>query len=248
MENKIKILIVEDEAIIAQNLKQTLEDFNFEVVAICHHYNTAINAMSNLEFDVAILDINLGSNIVNTGLDVAFALKEFKQVPFIFLTAFSDKDTVSKAALLNPSAYLVKPNNGPTIFASIQTAISNFSNNTAAKLPGEEAKEEDYFFTKIGTKLKKVYWNDVQVVCSIKNYVKLITEENNAGYLIRSSLQNFLNSILPKKFSGLLLQVNRQTALQKEAIIECHDDFVIITKYGKFESTKSVIAELGKLN
>jgi two-component system response regulator LytT len=245
MENKIKILIVEDEALIAQNLKQTLEDFNFEVVAVCYQYDTAIIEIANKEFDLAILDINLGSHQSKTGLDIATKLKEIKQVPFIFLTAFSDIDTVSKAALLSPSAYLVKPNNGPTIFASIQTAIANFANNTTAKMPGEKSEDEDYFFTKVGNRLKKVYWTDIQVVSSIKNYVKLVSENNAAGYLMRSSLQNFLTTILPKRFSHLFIHINRQTAIQKEIIIECHDD-IIVTMHGQFESTKSVIAELMK--
>ncbi len=62
MSDKIKVLVVEDEAIIAENLKLSLEDLGFDVVDTCYTYDEAINAMDNLKFDLALLDINLKDN------------------------------------------------------------------------------------------------------------------------------------------------------------------------------------------
>jgi two-component system, LytTR family, response regulator LytT len=63
MENEIDILIVEDEALIAENIKLQLQDFGYHVMKVCYNYNTALQAINENSFDVLITDINLGDGI-----------------------------------------------------------------------------------------------------------------------------------------------------------------------------------------
>jgi DNA-binding NarL/FixJ family response regulator len=140
MENEIDILIVEDEALIAQKIKMQLEDFGYNIVAVCYNYGSAEKAINETLFDVLITDINLGDGLeIKSGIQLAKALKQIKDCPVIFLTAFSDKDTIKKAAALSPSAYLVKPVNTANLYATVQLAVENFGTHKSASLEGKES-------------------------------------------------------------------------------------------------------------
>lgn len=241
MDNKIQVLIVEDEALIAQGIKLTLEDFDYEVAGVCYDYESALLALKQVPFDVLLLDINLGDHYANTGLDIAEKLPLIKSVPFIFLTAFSDRQTIEKATQLKPSAYLVKPVNGPSLFAAIQTAIANFSSQTVAALPGEKQEDQLFFYSKTGSMLSKVEWSEVYAIEALKNYVKLVTQKNTSGYLIRSSLHQLLNTIMPEKIRSQYVQVNRSTALQKKIITGIRDEH-IFTRHGNFVASRNDVA------
>ena len=104
MEQLIKILIVEDEALIAQTIKMQLEDFGYNIVKICYNYIDALEAIAETTYDVLLTDINLGDGIdIKSGIQIAGQVKQINSCPIIFLTAFSDKDTIKKAAILAPS-------------------------------------------------------------------------------------------------------------------------------------------------
>ncbi|MFM9910285.1 MAG: LuxR C-terminal-related transcriptional regulator, partial [Chitinophagaceae bacterium] len=93
----------------------------------------ALEQLSNNTPDAAILDINLESE--KDGIEIAQWINEKYQLPFLFLTSYSDKDTLKRAKLVNPSGYLVKPFNEKTLLASIEIAISNHLSKINEKLP-----------------------------------------------------------------------------------------------------------------
>lgn len=127
--NNLQLLLVEDEVIIAENIRQSLVDLGYECVTVCNTFDDAIEVIEKGEIDLAIMDINLDDAEGRTGLDLASRLKKVKPTPFIFITAYSDKETVESASKLGPSAYLVKPVNDKTIFSTIQIAMQNFNSN-----------------------------------------------------------------------------------------------------------------------
>lgn len=242
MVSKIKIFIVEDEAIIAENTRITLEDLGYEVVQVSYSYHEAIANIASCTFDVLLLDINLGNQETEAGLDIAAKLPQIKAVPFIFLTAFSDTDTIVKASKLKPSAYLVKPASAATLFAAIQTAIENFSIKRDAALPGETSAELDHFYCKSGVKLVKVYWADVYALVAVKNYVKLLTPDNSSGFLIRGSLQQVFNKIVPLSLQKNYIPISRSSYLHRDAILERRPGYVI-TRHGEFEASRNLAAD-----
>ena len=248
MENKIKIWIVEDEALIAQNLDFTLQDLGYEVLGQSYDFESGLEAIQNEDIELMFLDINLGSkNPDENGLAIAKALKEKRNIPFIFLTAYNDKDTIMTAAALKPSAYIIKPANAATLFATVQTAIENHSTNEAAAMPDKNVLVPDFFFSKIGTKLHKIYWKDVAKLESIKNYVSIKTFANNSEYLIRGSLIQVTQNMLPKPLQKDFVRVNRATYLQKSAIQSLDNDS-IMSIFGIIDSTEEIVKELQLLN
>mgnify|MGYP003411452152 FL=1 len=134
MSNKLKILIVEDEPVIAENISIYLDNNDFEVSAIAYDSDEAFLQLKNNTPDAAILDINLESD--KDGIDVAAYINKEIQIPFLFLTSYSDKNTLDKAKKVKPSGYIVKPFNEKTLLASLEIAISNFASEKNSAQPG----------------------------------------------------------------------------------------------------------------
>lgn len=234
MDNEISILLVEDEGIIAQHIKILLQEFGYKVSGVFTKFQKAVAAIEESEFDLLLTDINLGDGIdTRSGLQLASLAKRTKDCPVIFLTAFSDKDTIKKATALAPSAYLVKPVNAANLFAAIQLAMDNFLNNRI-KLPTEEQDTPTYFFVKQGNDLVKIVWADVYYLESVKNYVRIKSSQHGAAVLVRGSLKQVLQDMLPSTLENSFIKINRSEVIAKDAILKIEKGFVE-TSFGKFK-------------
>lgn len=235
-ENNIQILIVEDEALIAENIKIMLEDFGYKVSGICYNYPSALKAIEEKEFDILLTDINLGNGIEEkSGIQIVEKHRNKRDAPFVFLTAFSDKDTIKKVAALSPSAYLVKPVNPASLYASLQIAFENFKNADVASVGTVNSEKLEYFFVKQGNKMIKLFWKEVYHLEAVKNYVKIRTPEFANGLLMRSTLQNLLNEMLPMKYKNRFVKINRSEAVEK-SIVKIIGAGYISTIYGDFKT------------
>lgn len=131
--SKLRILIVEDEPVIAENISMYLDNADFEVSGIAYDSSEAEEQLLHNTPDAAILDVNLGSE--SDGIDIAELINHKYQLPFLFLTSYSDKETLQRAKAVQPSGYIVKPFNEKTLLASLQIAISNHAADINKKLP-----------------------------------------------------------------------------------------------------------------
>jgi len=131
--SKLRILIVEDEPVIAENISMYLDNTDFEVSGIAYDSAEANEQLNNNTPDAAILDINLGSE--EDGIEIAAQLNEKYNIPFLFLTSYADKNTLDRAKAVKPSGYIVKPFNEKTLLASLQIAISNHAAENNHNLP-----------------------------------------------------------------------------------------------------------------
>lgn len=114
----LKILIVEDEAMIAEDLAVILMKSGYEVVGTAYSGERAMDLLHSRRIDLVLLDIYLGPSI--SGLDVAKLLNEKYKIPFIFLTSFADDTTLNSAGNYFPEAYLTKPFKKKDIIAAIR--------------------------------------------------------------------------------------------------------------------------------
>ncbi len=241
-ENEISILIVEDEALIALSIKMQLESFGYKIAAVCHKYETALAAINQVYFDILLTDINLGHGIDDkSGMVLAQTLKQKRACPIIFLTAFSDKDTIKKAAAVTPSGYLVKPINAANLFATLQLAVDNFKQQESAE-PNQETTP-DYFFVKQGDHLVKVMWRNVYHMEYVKNYVKIKSTQSIGSFMVRGSLNQVLQNMLPENFQSSIIKINRSEAIAKNTIIKIGKDFVETT-HGQYKITGDQKIEL----
>lgn len=120
---KSKIMIVEDELILAKDLEQLLINEGYEPVGICRDYSSAVKAYPQLRPDMIICDINLAGK--EDGITLIDELMKLRKIPVIYLTAFSDQDTVDRATHTYPAAFLLKPFNERNLRITIALAINN---------------------------------------------------------------------------------------------------------------------------
>lgn len=129
----IRVLIVEDEPLIARNIGMYLNNNDYEVSAIAYDPEEALFQLKRNPPDLAILDINLESD--RDGIEVARYINQHNNIPFVFLTSYSDKDTLERAKQTNPYGYIVKPFNDKTLFATIEIALSNHARELNRHVP-----------------------------------------------------------------------------------------------------------------
>lgn len=251
MDAKISLLIVEDEALIAENLRLTLEDLGYAVLATCYTYAEATAAFVTYQPDLVLLDINLGHALPGRdGLALAQILSTLPEPPpFVFLTAYNDLDTIRRATRLAPSGYLIKPVNPAALFAAIQTAIEAAITRRPALLPTTPTDstapvaQPPYFFVKLGDNTQKLLWAEIASIEAGKNYVTLRDSGSGRSYPIRGSLSYVLDHLLPAAVRGQFVRVNRRTSLNAAYITAYDEDFVYCGPE-RHENTPGALREL----
>lgn len=121
---KIKILIVEDEPLIAEDIKECLENIDYEVVAVTYNMKDALDVLENNSPDFVLLDINLGNN--TDGITIAEKINEKYKIPFIYLTSYSAKTILDQVKHTLPMGYVVKPFAESDLYSSIEIALFNY--------------------------------------------------------------------------------------------------------------------------
>jgi len=189
--DKVKVLVVEDEIIIADNICNVIEKLGYTALEPAINYTEASELIKSESPDIAILDIQLSGS--KTGIDLANDIQEENKFPFIFLTSNADKDTLNEAKMVMPSAYLIKPFSKEELFTSIEVALYNFSQKEG-KLQKEGLIINDAIFVKEGGAYHKIMFNKISFIKSAHIYVE-INLINGENYIVRSSLNELLNKI-----------------------------------------------------
>lgn len=190
---KMKILIVEDEVIIAADLMQILAANGYAVAGPAVDYPAARALLVRESPDLVLLDINLRGE--KNGIDLAALLHQDYHLPFIFTSAFSDAATMKRAGATQPAAYLVKPFREEQLLASITVALSNFTHRQGPVEP----EENDYLLLKEAIFIKekksffKIQIDDILWLKAADNYVEVNLGQHK--YLVRSTLSGFVDKL-----------------------------------------------------
>jgi DNA-binding LytR/AlgR family response regulator len=221
----IKVLLVEDDWIIAKEIAYNLQDLGFEVAG---SFDTAEEAYRQIKIvapDLVILDIGLSGEM--TGIELATQLKKDGNTPFIFLTALADSQTVEKAKLAEPYAYLVKPVAPETLYSTIEITLHNAARrnadiaSTATSITGNLAFD-DSIFVKNKKRLEKVLLKDILWVEAYDIYAMIKTV--NGQYLLSHSLK-----AVEEKFpSSHFIRVHRSFLVNKEKIDAIEESDLLI--------------------
>ena len=123
MENN-SLLIVEDDEITALNLKISLEKQGYEVIGTCDNAEDAKIEIEEKKPNIVIVDISLRES--NDGIELAQNIRDDYNIPFIFLTSYSDDDIISQAKKTEPYGYIVKPFDPSSLHATIQMALFKY--------------------------------------------------------------------------------------------------------------------------
>ncbi|HZE90722.1 MAG TPA: EAL domain-containing protein [Rhizobacter sp.] len=124
-----RILVVEDESIIALNLERTLVRLGYQVVGVAGTSAAALSLSESERPDLVLMDINLGAG--GDGIATAALLSRQHRTPVIYLTAYSEDATLKRARDTGPYGYLLKPFSERELHATIQMALERFRSDTA---------------------------------------------------------------------------------------------------------------------
>lgn len=237
--NSIKVIIVDDEEIWLSQLEYIAEKFGFEILGCFNDPTVAMMQLGKLDFDIALLDINMNGN--NIGIELGKLVSNTYNKPFIFITGSFDLHTTNEALQANPSAYLTKPVNETSLFVAIQQALHNFEKKQTATTQISELL--DSVFVKVGNKYKKIKWENVVALVSDKKYTRIIVANDGMEYFISNTLPKTLQHILPQNLAPFFVQINRAEVINTKFITEIKGSEILVNNE-KFEATDGYIKEL----
>jgi DNA-binding LytR/AlgR family response regulator len=198
----IKILLVEDEGIIAADMENMLEKMGYEVFETAMDYEEAIERLEEETPDLILLDVNLGGR--KDGIDLAEVINEKYQIPFIFTTSYTDGPTIERAKKVNPIGYLIKPFKQEQLYTTIEMAMFSIAKQPKKAQPiGNERDSEglvikDALFLKDKYRYTKLPLGDILWLKAEGNYVEIYL--HNRRELIRNSLSHFLEKLNKDNF------------------------------------------------
>lgn len=115
------ILIVEDEALIAMDIETKLKNSGYEIVETAFSGEEAIKKVKELKPDLILMDIYLNGDL--DGIETAAIINTFRDIPIIYLSAFSDENTFERIKRTNPYGFINKPISNELLLISVKTAI-----------------------------------------------------------------------------------------------------------------------------
>ncbi len=136
MNTKYKILIVEDEILVATDIEESLESLGYTIQKIVDTGKKAIEEVEKSLPDLVLMDINLKDEM--TGIEAASIITQKHDVPIIYLTANADIATVNKAKVALPYGYIIKPFTDKDLQTNIEIAIFKFGNDLKLKFESEQ--------------------------------------------------------------------------------------------------------------
>jgi two-component system sensor histidine kinase UhpB len=133
---RIRVLIVEDEAVLASDVKVTLSDAGYAVVGTAMTADKAISLAQTLRPGIVLMDVRLKGK--RDGISAAAEIKSLVDVPVVFMTAFADQESVDRAKLTQPFGYIIKPFDARELRTTIEMAV--FRHQAERRLRESEQK------------------------------------------------------------------------------------------------------------
>ena len=127
MNGFIKILIVEDEKIVALDLKRRLTKLGYQVTGMAANGQKALSLVDQELPNIVLMDIHIQGEM--DGVEVADRLQKAHSIPIIYLTAYSEEKTVTRAKATKPYGYLLKPFSDRELHIIIQVTIERYEND-----------------------------------------------------------------------------------------------------------------------
>ena len=200
--NTINVLIVEDEVLIAKDISNHLQRLGYEIAGIAYNSDKALDLMHNREFNFAILDVNIGGT--RDGIEIGEILNEKYNVPFIYLTSYSDKNTLDKAKKTFPYGYIVKPFDENDLKSTIEMAIYRYENEHKSLMPPLERINEYYEIS-----LSEREYEVIQAIINGSNN----SEISQQFFLSENTIKTHIKRIYQK------LSVNNRAGMTRKILI-----------------------------
>lgn len=223
----IKIIIVEDEMVIAANLSLQLTNFGYEVTGIIPRGEQVISHIKTAPPDLILLDIHLKGKM--DGIEVGQLIVEQFQLPIIYLTSNTDDATFARAKATQPYAFISKPFDNKAIKRAIELAITQIKAKRLDPKATLSATEEspylltDRIFVRSKNSMVKLLVQDILYVEAERNYTRIFTKVKE--YVLTMTLKTLEVKLPPAHF----LRIHRSFMINVSQIDEVHENYVVIT-------------------
>jgi len=202
--SNINVLVVEDESIVSKDIQHSLKKLGYTVVGAASTGEKAIELALSERPDIVLMDIMLKGNM--NGIEAASLIKEQIAIPVIFLTAYADESTLSKAKISEPYGYILKPFKEIDLQTSIEMAIYKHKKEQEIikerdflfSLVDNKEKSKDFIFVKSNSKLVKINCKDIYFIEALKDYVVINTLDTR--YTIHSTMKEIENKMGTEEF------------------------------------------------
>lgn len=197
---KTNILVVEDESIVSKDIQYSLKKLGYNVVGAAATGEKALELAREHTPDIVVMDIMLKGDM--NGIETAGIIKSELKIPVIFLTAYADESTLTKAKVTEPYGYIIKPFKEVDLHTSIEMAL--YKNDKEKEIEKErdllfsivENKDsKDFIFVKSNSRLIKLKTEEIYFIEALKDYVVINTLKNR--YTIHSTMKE-----MERKLSG----------------------------------------------
>ncbi|NQV51559.1 MAG: response regulator [Flavobacteriales bacterium] len=223
----MEILVVEDESIVAKDIQICLKKLGYEVVGIVSSGEDAVSKAREMEPDLIMMDIMLKGEM--SGIEAASIIRKTQDIPVIFLTAYTDRDTVDRAKESEPFGYIIKPFKEIDIQTAIEIALYKHSRELEVKKERdlyysmvEKNDSPDMMFVKANQRLVKIRYVDIFFIEALKDYVVINTAERR--YTIHSTMKDIERKMPEKDF----IRVHRSFIVRMDKIKEIDHSNVIL--------------------
>ena len=208
----LNILIVEDELLIAEMLKRMLTKLGHNVCNICTTFDdTMAQLEENKNIDLVFLDINLEQS--KNGIDIGHEIKNKFNIPFVYLTSYSDPKSIKEASKTLPESYLTKPFNEVSLLTTLEVIK-------------EKIKQKDKnIVSKDGHSYIKINVKDILFIRKTQNYLDVFTTTKK--YTIRKSIEQFIREINVPVF----VRVHRSYAVNLKFVDKITNNIIFIKSY-----------------
>ena len=229
MDDSIKVLIVEDEMVIAARISVELDELGYEVTGMVTRAEQVLLHCKEMPPDIILLDIKLKGSM--DGVELAHVLNQEVNIPIIYLTANADEVTFNRAKETLPYAFISKPYKKLDLQRAMELVVSRL-NATHPQRNSEKVKHTDYIlsdriFVKYRDRMVKIFLNEILFVEAHRAYCKVFTLDKE--YLMTLPLKSFESKLSGQYF----LRVHRSYIinLQKVDALGDHSESVHIGQH-----------------
>ena len=224
---KTSVLVVEDESIVAKDIQNSLKKLGYTVPSVENTGEEAIDAAGQHRPDLILMDIMLKGDI--SGIEAAEQIKNRYQIPVIFLTAYADESTLSKAKVTEPYGYIIKPFKEIDLHTSIEMALYKHGKEQEVRKERDlyssivlDKSVEDCIFVKSNSRLVKVKTAEIFFVEALKDYVIIHTKDSK--YTVHSTMKDMLAKLASSEF----LRVHRSYIVRVDKIVAIEQNNLVI--------------------
>ena len=221
--NKIKILVAEDENIIALEIKNRLEKMGYEVPALVSTKKEIIEKVSDLQPDLVLMDIMLNGHM--DGVEAAEDIRARFDIPVVYLTAYSDENTLQRAKITEPYGFILKPLDERELHNTIEIAIYKH------KMEQKVRENERRFYTTLKSIGDAVITTDIKGGITFMNSVAEELTGWKQNEAVGKSVETTFNIINAK--TGLSSQNPVTTVLQKGFVFKLSDNSILVSREGR---------------